>query len=142
MSILLDGDYLTKGQERQKEKGIISIILISISFILSQVDSKEAVSQVLSGVKPQAKKTEKKPEKPKEKEKPDKATDRGKKGVMFSSRFFLLKIPSGREIYLGTVMWLPVSSTLARMRILAKLPNEQLISSTEHFTVDYILSYT
>ncbi|XP_050691783.1 TRAF3-interacting protein 1-like isoform X2 [Eriocheir sinensis] len=44
------------------------------------VDSKEAVSQVLSGVKPQTKKSEKKAEKPKEKEKSAKGPERAKKG--------------------------------------------------------------
>lgn len=46
-----------------------------------QVDSSEAVSQVLSGVRPQAKKSEKKAEKSKEK------SDKEKKGVMPSSGF-------------------------------------------------------
>ncbi|XP_050691834.1 TRAF3-interacting protein 1-like isoform X3 [Eriocheir sinensis] len=45
------------------------------------VDSKEAVSQVLSGVKPQTKKSEKKAEKPKEKEKSAKGPERAKKGT-------------------------------------------------------------
>ena len=49
---------------------------MNIFFHLLQVDSTEAVSQVLSGVKPQAKKAEKKTEKPK--------SDKEKKGVMFS----------------------------------------------------------
>lgn len=65
---------------------------------LFQVDSKEAVSQVLSGVKPQAKKSEKKTEKPKEKEKSDKGPEKGKKGVMPSSGYSVIKVSSGKGI--------------------------------------------
>lgn len=72
---------------------MVPLILTAFSSHFFQVDSKEAVSKVLSGVKPQTKKSEKKAEKPKEKEKSDKAPEKGKKGVMplfFSSSYLKL----------------------------------------------------